>query len=187
MKDIGKSYVAACVSSISIGLAIRKMLAGTAARTTGARLILLNSVSSFFACASAGFLNAYFMRQTEMQKGISVLHPTTGEDLGKSKLCAKEAVVKTAISRIFLNVTIFLPPLALVAIERAHLMPNNWYLKTFVEAVCITGELYLAVPVGIAMFPQRGYIEASKLEPEFQTIKDSNGQTLRVFEYNKGL
>jgi Sideroflexins len=93
------------------------------------------------------------MRQTEMQKGISVFHPETNEDLGKSKVCAKKAVVETAISRIFLNVTIFLPPLALVAIEKFHLMPHNFYAKTAVEATMIAGELYLAVPTGIALFP----------------------------------
>jgi sideroflexin-5 len=187
MEDISKSYVAACASSITIGLGIRKMLAKRSAAATGASLILLNSVSSFFACASAGFLNAYFMRQTEMQKGISVLHPDTDEELGKSQACAYQAVMKTAISRIFLNVTIFVPPLFLVAIEKARLMPQNWYLKTLVEAVCITGELYLAVPVGIAMFPQKGSINAEDLEPEFQNIKDANGQMIRVFNYNKGL
>ncbi len=88
-----------------------------------------------------------------MQKGIAVLHPETEEDLGRSKKCAYQAVLQTAISRVFLTVTIFLPPLALVAIEKVHLMPKNWYLKTFVEATLIAGELYLAVPIGIAMFP----------------------------------
>jgi len=153
-QDIAISYAAACTSSITIGLAIRKAVSGRAAKLSGASLILLNSVSSFFACASAGFLNAYCMRQTEMQKGISILHPETGEDLGKSKKCATEAVMNTAISRIFLNVTIFLPPICLVLIEKARLMPKNWYLKTLVEGVLIAGELYLAVPTGIAMFPQ---------------------------------
>ena len=61
--------------------------------------------------------------------------------------------MQTAISRVFLTVTIFLPPLALVALEKSHLMPKNWYLKTLVEGTLIAGELYLAVPIGIAMFP----------------------------------
>jgi len=88
-----------------------------------------------------------------MQKGISVFNPDTGEDLGKSKLCAKEAVINTSISRIFLNVTIFIPPIFLVAIEKIGCMPGNFYLKTMLEATLIAGELYLAVPTGIAMFP----------------------------------
>ena len=71
-----------------VGLGIRKLLEKRSNSATGAKLILLNSVSSFFACASAGFINAWCMRQTEMQKGIAVLHPETEEDLGKSKKCA---------------------------------------------------------------------------------------------------
>ena len=102
-----------------------------------------------------------------MQKGISVTHPETGEDLGKSKKCAYQAVLQTAISRVFLTVTIFLPPLALIALEKGHLMPKNWYLKTLIEATLIAGELYLAVPIGIAMFPQKGIIKAEDLEEEF--------------------
>lgn len=122
-----------------------------------------------------------------MQKGISVFHPETGEDLGKSKKAAYDAVVNTAISRIFLNVTIFLPPLALVAIEKVGMMPKNWYLKTLVEAILISGELYLAVPVGIAMFPQNATIDAQLLESEFQQVKRSNGDFIKEFVYNKGL
>ena len=87
--------------------------------------------------------------------------------MGKSKNAAYRAVIDTAISRIFLNVTIFLPPLALVAIESMHLMPKGFKAKTAVEAILISGELYLAVPTGIAMFPQQGKIDVSLLESEF--------------------
>lgn len=90
------------------------------------------------------------------------------EVMGTSKLCAKEAVINTAISRIFLNVTIFLPPIFLVAIEKVGCMPGNFYLKTGLEAVLIAGELYLAVPTGIAMFPANATIKADKLEDEFK-------------------
>jgi len=65
-KDIALSYIAACSSSIIVGLGIRKLLEKRSNSATGAKLILLNSVSSFFACASAGFINAWCMRQTEM-------------------------------------------------------------------------------------------------------------------------
>jgi len=118
-----------------------------------------------------------------MQQGIDVINPETGEivDVGKSKLCARRAVEQTALSRIFLNVTIFLPPLALVAIERARMMPKNFYLKSLLEGTMIVGELYLAVPTGIAMFPQRGTILASELEPEFREIKSSHGDFVKEF------
>jgi hypothetical protein len=59
-----------------------------------------------------------------------------------------------------LNITIFFPPLALLAVESAHMMPKNYFLKTAVEAFFISLELYFAVPVGIAMYPRVGCIPA---------------------------
>mmetsp|Transcript_34483 Transcript_34483/g.46464 ORF Transcript_34483/g.46464 Transcript_34483/m.46464 type:complete len:110 (+) Transcript_34483:68-397(+) len=61
-EDIIKSYSAACTSSILVALGIRKALSGYSNKATGARLIMLNTVSAFFACATAGFLNTWFMR-----------------------------------------------------------------------------------------------------------------------------
>lgn len=42
----------------------------------GGKLVIFNSISAFFACSTAGFLNAYFMRQTELEKGIDVVDPS---------------------------------------------------------------------------------------------------------------
>lgn len=151
------------------------MLEARTARATGAQGYFINAISSFFACASAGFLNAWFMRQTEMKTGISVFDPATNECYGLSKACAYSAVLQTSISRIFLNVTIFLPPLALLAVESARMMPKNYFLKTTVEAFFISLELYFAVPVGIAMYPRIGCIPALQLEPEFHNIKNKQG------------
>jgi hypothetical protein len=83
-KDIAKSYGAACVSSIAVALGIRKALEGKTKHMKGSKLVIFNSISAFFACSTAGFLNAYFMRQTEMQTGIDVVDPETGEIIGKS-------------------------------------------------------------------------------------------------------
>ena len=67
------------------------MLSGYSKTAVGARLIVLNSISSFFACSTAGFLNAYFMRRTELEKGIDVMDEE-GKSYGKSKIAAKKAV-----------------------------------------------------------------------------------------------
>ena len=166
-EDITKSYIAACTSSITISLGIRRLLASRTAGVSGAKGYIYNAFSSFFACASAGFLNAWFMRQTEMEKGINVLDPETHESYGLSKRCAYNAVLQTSISRIFLNVTIFFPPIALYFIEKRRLMPKNPVLRTGVEAFFISLELYFAVPIGIALYPRMGKVEASNLEPEF--------------------
>ena len=113
---------------------------------------MLNSVSSFAACALSGFLNAYFMRQTEIMKGIDVCDKVSGESYGKSKICASTAVMQTSISRIFLVLTIFVPPIALIGLERARIMPKNRFAKFSVELSLLVLELYFAVPLGLALY-----------------------------------
>jgi len=72
-EDIMKSYAVAVGSSIGVALGIRKMLSGYSRNARGAKLIVLNSISSFWACGIAGYLNAFFMRRTELEKGIDVM------------------------------------------------------------------------------------------------------------------
>ena len=92
VSDILKSYGIAASSSVAVALGIRHLLAPYTKNAVGAKLILFNSISSFFACSTAGFLNAWFMRRTELTKGIDVTDET-GKSYGKSKLTAKRAVL----------------------------------------------------------------------------------------------
>jgi hypothetical protein len=86
---------------------------------------IFNSFSTFWALSISGFLNAWIMRRTEMQKGIDVLEPETMEPVGVSKNCAQKAVYQTAVTRILFNVLIFYPPMVILAIERMHLRPKH--------------------------------------------------------------
>ena len=61
-QDILKGYAVACVASIGTALLIRKGFSSYTKNMKGAKLVVMNSISSFFACSTAGFLNAYFMR-----------------------------------------------------------------------------------------------------------------------------
>ena len=90
-QDILKSYCIAVSSSIVVALSIRKALSGWTANLHGSKLIIANAISSFFACATAGYLNAHFMRETELEKGIDVLDHEH-RVLGKSKVAARKAV-----------------------------------------------------------------------------------------------
>ena len=71
-EDIAKSYSAACLTSIGVALAIRKVLEPQTRHMKGAKLIIYNSISAFAACSTAGFMNALLMRQTELTKGIDL-------------------------------------------------------------------------------------------------------------------
>ncbi len=86
-----KSYGVAVTSSIAVALAVRKALSGWTKNLHGSKLIIANSISSFFACSTAGYLNAHFMRRTELEKGIDI-HDDEGRFHGKSKVAAHKAV-----------------------------------------------------------------------------------------------
>ena len=115
-------------------------------------MIVYNSISSFFACATAGYLNAFFMRRTELEKGIDVMDPE-GNIVGKSKAAASKAVSQTAMSRFFLALPLFFPPAMLYLVEKKGMMPRNFYVRTCLEVFFIAFELYLAVPFAIAIYP----------------------------------
>jgi len=59
---------------------------------------LVNAVVSSCAMSVAGFLNLYFIRQNELKNGINIENEK-GEQLGKSKVAAKKAVVSSASTR----------------------------------------------------------------------------------------
>ena len=127
-KDIIKSYTIAASASIVVALGIRKILEGQTKHMRGARLLIFNSISAFFACSTAGFLNAMFMRQTELKKGIDLYHPKDSNIVvGKSKLAAKRAVFETAFSRYALCIPIFLPSLFQYIFERMRIMPKHFF------------------------------------------------------------
>lgn len=75
--------------------------------------------------------------------------------------------MQTAVSRIFLVFTIFVPPVILVAIEKAKMTPKRAPARYGLEFSLLFLQLYFAIPIGLALFPRMGTIKASDLEPEF--------------------
>lgn len=92
-EDIIKSYLMAVTASVGVALTIRQINAKRSAAATGARLIMLNAFTSTVACMCGGFANNWFMRQVEMERGLELCDPDTGEVIGKSKKCARAAVL----------------------------------------------------------------------------------------------
>ncbi len=63
--------------------------------------------------------------------------------------------------------TIFVPPVILMGMEKARVMPKNKVLKFSTELSLLALELYFAVPLGLALYSRQGKIAAADLEPEF--------------------
>merc|ERR1712110_1231848 len=98
-EDITKGALAAVGSSITVALTIRQINLKRYAVAKGPKLILLNAATSTIACGVGGFANNWFMRSAEMERGITLTDPDTGNEIGKSKIAAKYAVMQTASSR----------------------------------------------------------------------------------------
>jgi len=82
----------------------------------------------------------------------------------------------------------FFPALANFALERMKLWPRNNTLAKLLELTLCGISLTLALPMSIALFNQRSKIDRSKLEAEFQNIKDpKTGDLMTHFYFNKGL
>jgi hypothetical protein len=66
-------------------------------------------------------------------------------------------------------------------------MPRNFTVRTTLELSMFFLELYLAVPIAIAAYPQYGRIPVDQMEPEIQEWKTQQGKQIKEFMYNKGL
>lgn len=157
-----KSYLCACAASIGVSLLIRKQFKSRAQSVSGARLIILNSISTMFAVATAGYLNAYLMRQSELKTGIDVFDPAEpNKSIGRSVAAAQMAVSQTAFSRCLFAVPIMFPAFILYGLERASLMPKARGPLTLLQMSLFYLKLSIAVPLGTAYFPQIGQINVS--------------------------
>ena len=185
--DIAKSYASAVTIAIALSLGIRRMVRSSVQGQTGATMVMYNTLSTYVACAAAGFSNCYLMRRTELNNGINVLHPDTLQPLGLSKKCAEDAVFKTACSRFLMAAPLFIPAILFYGIEKINMVPANPVLRLTLDMSLVFVNCYLAVPLSVAMFPKFSAIKASELEPEFQNITGKDGKPIASFLYNKGM
>lgn len=79
-------------SSVGISFGLRKLSANFTKTLHGGSAVLANSIISYIAVASAGFLNSYCMRMGEMSRGIKI-YDEEEEYMGISKNAAKTAVI----------------------------------------------------------------------------------------------
>lgn len=138
-------------------------------------------------------VNVFLMRGEELRKGIDVFpvkkqssknEDTGNASLGKSKAAAKLAVSETAASRVF-NATpiMVLPPLILVRLQQQQWLRSRPQLVIPVNLGLILTTSIFALPLALAVFPQRQRVKVESLEKEFV---DKVGRGVEV-EFNRGI
>ncbi|RQM23944.1 hypothetical protein B5M09_004269 [Aphanomyces astaci] len=169
----------------------------------------------FVAVAAAGAGNAVFMRLSELTDGIDILDDE-GVPRGRSQEAGKQSLTQVALTRVALPVpstyihstfvflfgfliythscrslsvslVLLFPPFILEAVKKANALPKNRFGRVFTEIGIVTLCIWGAFPAAIALFPQYGSIPASQVEPQFQHLKNSKGQPITEFTYNKGI
>mmetsp|Transcript_7387 Transcript_7387/g.8339 ORF Transcript_7387/g.8339 Transcript_7387/m.8339 type:complete len:176 (-) Transcript_7387:275-802(-) len=131
---LGVAYVSAVSTSIAIGLGMRRLLTPYAGKFKGPAQLFMNFLINVTAIGAAGVLNVLIMRSTEMKEGITLID-SEGIEVGKSPKIGKDAVIKTAISRIILPIPpLLLPTIAFFIMEKKQIVPKNKIVKIFVEA-----------------------------------------------------
>ncbi|RHY10585.1 hypothetical protein DYB25_004162 [Aphanomyces astaci] len=171
-----------CATSVGLGKAVER--ASFLAPTV--RSVLSKTVP-FVAVAAAGAGNAVFMRLSELSDGIDILDDE-GVPRGRSQEAGKQSLTQVALTRVALPVPILLfPPFILEAVKKANALPKNRFGRVFTEIGIVTLCIWGAFPAAIALFPQYGSIPASQVEPQFQHLKNSKGQPITEFTYNKGI
>lgn len=175
-----QSYGLAVTASCSIALGAKKVIAAVPALEAAGPFV------PYLAVISAGTANVSFTRMEEWAgKGVSVVD-SDGKDLGMSVKAGQLGVAHTVITR-----SCFLPiaPMVLPVIGMKLLAP---FLATPAVAVVaelclITGCISGMLPVALSLLPQRMELDASKLEPQFQNLKNAKGEPITKVFANKGL
>lgn len=193
---MAQSYLLAVGASCSVALGLNALVPRLRGLSPGARTVLTRLVP-FAAVASAGALNVFLMRGEEIRVGIPIFPVETPsarakreaegrelEPLGKSRKAATLAVGETALSRV-LNATpiMVIPPLALVRLQRTEWLRQRPRMVTPVNLGLIFVTSIFALPLALAIFPQRQTVSVGTVEEEFRERAGETG----LVEFNRGI
>ncbi|ESO03542.1 hypothetical protein HELRODRAFT_99850 [Helobdella robusta] len=174
-------YVGAVTSAVSIAVGLSLMIKKTSGLTPSMKLIVQKFVP-FPAVATASTCNVVLMRNNELHDGIEVFD-SQNKVIGTSKVAARQALIDTAITRMFLPAPLLLiPALVMTFAEKTQLLIRRPRLHLPINASVTTLSFALALPIAIALFPQISSISKSQLEDEIQ-----NSSNEEILFYNKGL
>jgi tricarboxylate carrier len=184
MSTLAAAYTGAVGVSVSIALGASAIVK----RVTNPGLAtLVRATLPYSACAGAGCLNLMLMRQSELTDGVEVIDHE-GTNHGRSLVAGQQGITKCCIARMLWNAPpMIIPPLIMAKLGGLSAFKSSPRLTLVAEVGIIGACIMAAVPPALGAFPQTDSIAASGLEPQFQGKKDSKGQPINTFFFNKGL
>jgi len=175
-----QSYGLAVTSACGISLAASSVISAVPA------LQVLGPFVPYLAVVAAGSANMTFTRMEEWNgAGVTVVDET-GRELGMSKKAGQMGVAQTVLTR---GVILPIAPMVMPILGMKLLKPFmiNKPVAVVTELCLITGCIAGMLPVALSILPQKMEINVSDLEPEFQGLKDANGNPVTKAYANKGL
>ncbi|CAF1551990.1 unnamed protein product [Rotaria magnacalcarata] len=177
-------FITGYLSAVTVSVSIAVGLTMAIRRAKSLPPTLKNIVQRFVplpAVACASTCNVIFMRYHELNEGIEVVDEQNNP-IGVSKVAAKKALTEMAMTRAFLPVPILsIPPLILLAFEK-NILRRFPRLSLPLNTLACTFSFGLALPISIALFPQRSKVSINELEKEIQARTNQP-----YVYYNKGL
>ena len=170
------SYSGAVTSALSIGYGLSRLVkkfASPERATTYLRFIAMPT------SMIASSVNCLIMRWPETEQGIAVFDQS-GKEVGLSKVAARKAIQETVVSRVLLQLPVFLfPPVMTLLPPIAKFLRRHPRYNTPIMTAFLFLGFGLGLPASIAAFPQEGVIQETELESELR----GHGH----LKYNKGL
>lgn len=185
--DLFKSFAIAVTSAATVSLSALALIK----KSRWSANVMFLRLAPFCGVAASSCLNLFSSRFKDTQEGIFVSDAATGNPITeqKSPIAGKTAFWQCALTRgIFIPfiVTMF-PPLVVSYLQKMNKMPKSSIGNNAMNIVLAAFVLQFALPSGLAIFPQEAVIHRSKLEPYFQNLKNSRGELIENFNFNKGL
>ena len=153
---------------------LRILTAGATKRATGSKLLMLNCMVGATAGGCASFCNTLCMRYAEIEKGIDICEDKElTKKIGISKVCAKNAVIETSMSRSAMSVSsVFIPAALIVMLGGMGIAPQSFVAKSTLEVLCVGTALRIGLPLSVSIFPPISEKETSgEMEEEFKKYK----------------
>lgn len=169
-KDLAVGYSLAVGSSVVVALILRNIFSKFTMGLTGSKLILINSLVASIASATAGFLNAVCMRKVEMDNGIDFYaDENMTEKLGTSKKCAKQAILETGFSRVFLSISCLMSPAVIFyGVDIMKKTPKGKGTRLAFDVSVFLFSLMISLPASVALFPQTGSLKTKNIDEDLK-------------------
>lgn len=173
----GAAVTASCSIAVGLGQLVKRGLVPRA----------VAHVAPYTAVASAGVVNVFVMRWNEVSEGV-VVKDAAGTELGVSRSAGLLGVSLSAVSRAVWSIpALVVPPVVMSVLRRSPAFARARFLHVPAELAAIAVSLAFGVPFAIALFQPTMEVPVSRLEPEFQGLKDKTGRPVESVFFHKGL